>query len=269
MLVGAILWRFESSPGHLVGDWVGDTERDMSDTVNGTISLDQAREQSLRINETFFSIQGESTFAGLPCFFIRLTGCPLRCAWCDTSYAFREGAPREVASLIAQAVASRCTLVEVTGGEPLAQAACVDLVRGLCDAGLTTLIETSGALDISPLDARCIRIMDLKCPGSGECHRNLWSNIEHLRPHDEIKFVIADRGDYEWAKDMLSKHALGAKVNCVLMSAAWAQPKNNDIAGCAGLDPKSLAEWILADALPVRMQTQLHKLIWHPTTRGV
>ena len=151
----------------------------------------------------------------------------------------------------------------------MAQAACVDLVRGLCDAGLTTLIETSGALDISPLDARCIRIMDLKCPGSGECHSNLWSNIEHLRPHDEIKFVIADRGDYEWAKDVLSKHALGAKVNCVLMSAAWAQAKNADIAGCAGLDPKSLAEWILADALPVRMQTQLHKLIWHPTPRGV
>ena len=241
----------------------------MSDTVTHPISVTDVGNASLRINETFFSIQGESTFAGRPCFFIRLTGCPLRCAWCDTSYAFREGAPRTVVSLIAEALASRCDLVEVTGGEPLAQAACVDLVNGLCDAGLTTLIETSGALDISPLDARCIRIMDLKCPASGECGRNLWSNLDHLKPHDEIKFVIADRGDYEWAKDIMIKHALGAKVNCVLMSAAWTQAKNADIAGCAGLDPKSLAEWILADALPVRMQTQLHKLIWHPSTRGV
>ena len=249
--------------------WVGDTERDMSDTVIHTSSVTDAREKSLRINETFFSIQGESTFAGRPCFFIRLTGCPLRCAWCDTSYAFREGAPRSVRSLVEEAITSRCDLVEVTGGEPLAQAACVDLVRALCDAGLTTLIETSGALDISPLDSRCIRIMDLKCPASGECASNLWSNLEHLLPHDEIKFVIADRGDYEWAKDMLNMHALTTKVNCVLMSAAWTQAKNADIAGCAGLEPLKLAEWILADALPVRMQTQLHKLIWHPTTRGV
>ena len=241
----------------------------MSDAGTHRISVADTVEQSLRINETFFSIQGESTFAGKPCFFIRLTGCPLRCAWCDTTYAFREGSTQSMRSLVAQAVASRCGLVEVTGGEPLAQAGCVDLVRALCDAGLTTLIETSGALDISRLDARCIRIMDLKCPGSGECARNLWSNLEHLLPHDEIKFVIANRADYEWAKNVLNTHMLATKVNCVLMSAAWAQPKNADIAGCAGLDPKSLAEWILADALPVRMQTQLHKLIWTPSTRGV
>ncbi len=241
----------------------------MSDTVARDIPRADTAAPALRINETFLSIQGESTFAGLPCFFIRLTGCPLRCAWCDTSYAFREGSPRSVSSLVEEAVASRCPLVEVTGGEPLAQAACVKLVRGLCDAGLTTLVETSGALDISPLDRRCHRIMDLKCPASGECGRNLWSNLDHLQKHDEIKFVIADRGDYEWAKEILVKHGLDTKVNCVLMSAAWAQAANSDVAGCAGLEPKQLAQWILADKLPVRMQTQLHKLIWHPSTRGV
>jgi 7-carboxy-7-deazaguanine synthase len=241
----------------------------MRDAATSDNAATDAAAKTLRIHETFLSIQGESTFAGRPCFFIRLTGCPLRCAWCDTSYAFREGSPRRVASLIDEALATRCPLVEVTGGEPLAQAACVDLVRGLCDAGLTVLVETSGALDIAPLDRRCHRIMDLKCPASGECERNLWANLDHLQPHDEVKFVIADRADYEWARRVLLERRLATRVACVLMSAAWAQPANGEIAGSAGLEPRLLAEWILADGLPVRMQTQLHKLIWHPSARGV
>ncbi|MFM7807140.1 MAG: radical SAM protein [Planctomycetota bacterium] len=224
---------------------------------------------SLRVNETFHSIQGEGLRAGEPCFFIRLTGCPLRCAWCDTAYAFREGAPRSIESLIDEARSVGCPLVQVTGGEPLAQKGCLALVRALCDAGFTVTMETSGALDISPLDPRCVRIMDLKCPASGESNRNLWSNVAHLCRRDEVKFVIADRGDYEWAKARMMEHALVDRVAAVLMSAAWAQPKGAEIAGSAGLSARDLAAWILADGLRVRMQTQLHKIIWDPQTRGV
>ena len=224
---------------------------------------------SLRINETFHSIQGEGLRAGEPCFFIRLSGCPLRCHWCDTAYAFREGAPRTIASLLQEAQRVGCPLVQITGGEPLAQKGCLTLVRALCDAGFTVTMETSGAIDISPLDARCVRIMDLKCPGSGEVSRNLWSNLEQLTRRDEVKFVIADRADYEWAREQLQKHRLHERVATVLMSAAWSQPKGAEIAGCAGLEARLLAEWILADRLPVRMQTQLHKIIWDPQARGV
>ena len=224
---------------------------------------------TLRINETFHSIQGEGLRAGEPCFFIRLSGCPLRCAWCDTAYAFREGSPRSIESLVEEARRVGCPLVQVTGGEPLAQRGCLTLVRSLCDAGFTVTMETSGALDISPLDPRCIRIMDLKCPDSGEAHRNLWPNIAHLRASDEVKFVIASRGDYEWARETMRAHALAGRVAAVLMSAAWAQPKGPEIAGSAGLDARTLAAWILEDRLPVRMQTQLHKIIWDPQTRGV
>jgi len=224
---------------------------------------------TLRVNETFHSIQGEGLRAGEPCFFIRLSGCPLRCAWCDTAYAFREGAPRTIATLIDEARAVGCPLVQVTGGEPLAQKACLTLVRALCDAGFTVTMETSGALDISPLDPRCVRIMDLKCPASGESGRNLWSNLDHLTRRDEVKFVIADRGDYEWARERLAEHALASRVAAVLMSAAWAQPAGAEIAGSPGLPARDLAAWILTDRLPVRMQSQLHKVIWDPAARGV
>ena len=236
-----------------------------------SLSIQQADPSAaiLRINETFHSIQGEGLRAGEPCFFIRLSGCPLRCAWCDTAYAFREGAPRTIESLLQEAQRVGRPLIQVTGGEPLAQKGCVALVHALCNAGFTVTMETSGALDISPLDPRCVRIMDLKCPASGESHRNLWSNIAHLCRRDEVKFVIADRGDYEWAKARIDEHDLAGRVAAVLMSAAWAQPKGSEIAGCAGLEAKELAAWILADRLPVRMQTQLHKIIWDPQMRGV
>ena len=224
---------------------------------------------SLRIHETFHSIQGEGSRAGMPCFFIRLAGCPLRCHWCDTSYAFREGGPRTIPSLLEEARRVGCPLVQVTGGEPLAQRACLGLVHALCDAGFETTIETSGALDISTLDARCVRIMDLKCPGSGEADRNLWGNLAHLTRRDEVKFVIADRADYEWSRDCMARHGLAERVGCVLMSAAWAQAGNDEIRGSPGLAARDLAAWILADRLPVRMQSQLHKVIWDPQTRGV
>lgn len=223
----------------------------------------------LRINEVFFSIQGESTWAGCPCVFVRLTGCPLRCRYCDTEYAFREGSPVSIDDLVEQVVACGCPLVEITGGEPLAQKRVHQLITRLCDAGHTVLIETSGAIDIRPCDPRSIRILDLKTPGSGEAERNLWSNLADLRPRDEIKFVVTDRADYEWAKDVVLRERLAERCAAVLMSAVFEQRKGLEILGCPSLHPRELAEWILADRLPVRMQTQLHKLIWDPGTRGV
>lgn len=224
---------------------------------------------TLRINEVFHSIQGESTWAGCPCVFVRLTGCPLRCHYCDTEYAFREGEQRPIESLVAEVQAFGCPLVEVTGGEPLAQKNVHALVTALCDAELTVLIETSGALDIRPCDPRSIRILDLKTPGSGEVERNLWSNLDDLRPRDEIKFVITSREDYEWAREILRRERLDARCHAVLMSAVFEQRKGLEILGCSALHPRELASWILADRLRVRMQTQLHKLIWDPQTRGV
>jgi len=224
---------------------------------------------SLRVNEVFHSIQGESTRAGLPCVFVRLAGCPLRCSYCDTEYAFREGRSKPIAALRDEVLAIDCPLVEITGGEPLAQAGVHELIRELADAGRTVLIETSGAIDIAPCDPRSIRILDLKTPGSGECDRNLWSNLDDLRPHDEIKFVIGDRADYEWARSVLREHRLAERCACVLMSPVFRQATGREIAGHAGLDPRELAAWILEDRLPVRMQLQLHKFIWDPATRGV
>jgi 7-carboxy-7-deazaguanine synthase len=215
-------------------------------------------EDRLRINEIFFSIQGESTWAGRPCAFVRLTGCDLRCSWCDTEYAFHEGRTMPVEEVAVQLLGYGCDLVEVTGGEPLLQAAVHPLIARLLDAGLTVLVETSGASDVSRLDTRAIKVMDLKCPGSGEAARNLWSNLEHLTPRDEVKFVIADRADYEWARDVTRRHNLSARVNAVLMSCAFGQ-----------LEPALLAGWILGDRLPVRMQLQMHKHIWAPDARGV
>lgn len=226
-------------------------------------------EQTLRINETFFSIQGESTYAGVPCFFVRLTGCPLRCHYCDTEYAFREGVPRTIGSIVDEIEGSGARVVELTGGEPLAQKRAFDLISILCDRGFTVLIETSGSVDIRPCHPRAIRILDIKTPGSGESERNLWSNIDDLRPADEVKFVIVDRADYEWAREVLRSRQLERRCNAVLMSPAFPQKKGLEILGCPGLSPRALAEWILADRLPVRQQTQLHKLIWDPGQRGV
>jgi len=224
---------------------------------------------SLRINEVFFSIQGEGTRTGVPCVFIRLTGCPLRCRYCDTAYAFREGGARSIDDLVTEALGYGAEFIEITGGEPLAQQGVHELMTRLCDGGKTVAIETSGALDISTCDPRVIRIMDLKTPGSGECGRNLWSNIAHLTKRDEVKFVITDRADYDWAKGVIAEHGLIDRVSAVLMGAAWEQAGNADIAGHPGLAMKTLAEWMLADRLPVRMQTQLHKFIWGPQVRGV
>ena len=212
----------------------------------------------LRINEIFFSIQGESTWAGRPCAFVRLTGCDLRCSWCDTEYAFHEGRTMAVEEVAAQLLGYGCDLVEVTGGEPLLQAGLYPLIVRLLDMGTTVLVETSGASDVSRLDVRAIKVMDLKCPGSGESARNLWSNLEHLTPRDEVKFVIADRADYEWARDVLRRDNLAPRVNAVLMSCVFGR-----------LEPALLAGWILADRLPVRMQLQMHKHIWAPDARGV
>jgi 7-carboxy-7-deazaguanine synthase len=220
-------------------------------------------EPFLRITEIFNSIQGESTWAGLPCTFVRLTGCPLRCSWCDTEYAFH-GGTRMTHTEILDAVQGHGTqLVEVTGGEPLAHPGSIDLVSRLIEAGYTVLVETSGAFDVSTLDPRAHKIMDLKCPGSGESHRNLWSNLDHLTARDEVKFVVRDRPDYEWARDAIRDRALDTRVEAgalraLLMSPVWGE-----------IDLEELASWILADGLPVRFQVQVHKLIWGPEASGV
>jgi len=207
---------------------------------------------ALRITETFFSLQGESTLAGLPTFFIRLTGCPLRCTYCDTAYAFQGGDMIAIDELVARAQRSGARFACVTGGEPLAQPACLALLSALCDdAGLTVSLETSGALPINDVDARVIRIMDIKTPDSAEQQRNLWTNIDHLLPQDQVKFVIGSRADYEWSKNILHEHALDTKVAAVLFSPS-----------VPALRADLLAQWILDDNLPVRFQLQLHKILW-------
>ncbi len=226
----------------------------------------------LTINEIFHSIQGESTHAGLACVFVRLTGCNLRCVWCDTAYAFHEGRSMEIDEILDRVASYDCRLVEITGGEPLLQKRVHELIGRLCDAGKTVLVETSGACDISACDPRAIRIMDLKTPGSGEMDANLWSNLDYLNDHDEVKFVITDRADYEWAKAMIDEHRLGERVRAVLLSPVFEQEPGDEIDGCPGLEMRQLAEWILHDPPaggPVRLQQQLHKLIWDPQMRGV
>jgi len=212
----------------------------------------------VRVNEIFYSIQGESTWAGCPCVFVRLTGCNLRCAWCDTEYAFYEGRQMEIGEVAAKVESFGCGLVEITGGEPLLQQGVHPLIETLLARGHAVMIETSGERDISVLDPRVVRIMDLKCPASGESERNRWSNLEHLTTRDEVKFVVADRRDYEWAREVIRTHRLAERVNAVLLSPVFGQ-----------LAPSDLAAWILSDRLPVRMQLQMHKHIWPPTTRGV
>lgn len=212
----------------------------------------------LTINEIFHSIQGESTFAGEPCVFVRLTACDLRCRWCDTAYAFHEGRRMSVDEVVADVVARGCPLVEVTGGEPLLQPDVYPLMQRLLDAGKTVLVETGGHRGIAQVPPRAVRIVDIKCPGSGESAKNLWSNMELLTPRDQVKFVIADRGDYEFAKDVIVRERLADRCGAVLLS-----PVHGELA------PRALAEWVLADRLPVRVQLQVHKYIWSPETRGV
>jgi len=224
---------------------------------------------TLMINEVFYSIQGESTWSGCPCVFVRLTGCHLRCHYCDTQYAFHEGKPIAIDDLIQQVKHFGCDLVEITGGEPLLQSSVHHLMTKLCDAGKTVLLETSGACDISPCDDRVIRIMDLKTPGSGYADSNLWSNLDILNPHDEVKFIICDQEDYRWASQVICEHALDHRVHAVLLSPAAEMSPTKHIAGVPGLALDELAKWVLADRLPVRVQTQLHKLIWDPMARGV
>ena len=212
----------------------------------------------LRIHEIYESIQGESTFAGLPCTFVRLSRCNLRCRWCDTPQAFVGGTQMARARVLEEALSFGTPLVELTGGEPLLQAATIPLLRDLCDSGRTVLLETSGERDISDVDPRVHRIMDLKAPGSDESHRNRWENIEHLTKRDEVKIVLSDRKDYEWARHVIEEHALASRVNAVLLSCVWGE-----------LDPKELVEWVLADKVAVRVQIQQHKVIWDADTQGV
>jgi len=223
----------------------------------------------LSIHELFHSIQGESTRAGLPCIFVRLRGCHLRCAYCDTSYAFADGKGMSIDDILAAIGQWPTTLVEITGGEPLLQAGVHELMRQLADQGRTVLLETSGACDISTCDERVIRIVDFKTPGSGEVDRNDWGNIDHLRPSDEVKFVICDRDDYEWACDVLLRYALAGRVAAVLLSPVVAQAPDAHIDGSEALDPQVLAGWMLEDGLAARLQLQLHKFIWDSAARGV
>lgn len=210
------------------------------------------------VTEIYQSIQGESTWAGLPCVFVRLTGCPLRCVWCDTAYAFQGGTRRRIDEVVDEALAYACPLVEITGGEPLAQKGCGPLAQALVDADCTVLCETSGALPIDRLPEGVIRIMDLKCPGSGEEARNDWGNIDRLGPADEVKFVIADRADYEWSREVVTRYTLSSRCRSVLFSPVF---------GAA--PPRDLVAWILEDGLPVRFQLQLHKFVWPPDQKGV
>lgn len=209
-----------------------------------------AVEERLRITEIFHSLQGEARSVGWPTVFVRLTGCPLRCSYCDTTYSFFGGEWKSIDEIIDQVASYGARHVCVTGGEPLSQKRCLILLQRLCDAGYEVSLETSGAIDIAPVDTRVSRVMDLKTPGSNELQRNRWENLEHLTAHDQIKFVICDRGDYEWARGVVCEHALVSRCE-VLFSPSYGQVTLRD-----------LAEWILADRLLVRLQTQLHKHIW-------
>lgn len=229
--------------------------------------------ETLLVNEIFYSIQGESTWAGAPCGFVRLTGCPLRCTYCDSEYAFDQGQRMSIDEVLVrlQETAGNCPLVEITGGEPLIQPAVHPLMSRLADAGKLVLLETSGAIDISSCDERVIRIMDIKTPGSGQVQKNVWSNLEHLRARDQVKFVLTSRQDYEWARHVIHRYDLVRRVEAVLFSPAYPTPPGQHLAGQAGLDPQALAQWILADHWPatVRLQLQLHKILWPQRTRGI
>ncbi len=211
----------------------------------------------LLVNEIFHSIQGESTHAGRPCVFVRLTGCPLRCTYCDTTYAYTEGKPMTVAEVLAAVRSHRCGLVEVTGGEPLAQEETPALLAALLAEGYEVLLETSGTLPLDRVPPAVRKIVDVKCPGSGEAHRNRYEDLDLLSPRDEVKFVVRDRRDFEWAVEVVRRHRLAERCP-VLVAPAFGE-----------LSPRDLAEWILASGLPLRLQLQLQKYVWDPAARGV
>jgi 7-carboxy-7-deazaguanine synthase len=212
----------------------------------------------LTVNEIFYSIQGESTYAGRPCVFVRLTACDLRCAWCDTAYAFDEGSKQTIDDVVAAVEKYDCPLVEVTGGEPLLQEDVYGLMDRLLAGGRTVMLETGGHRPIDRVPSAVVKIVDVKCPGSGEAHRNHWENLEQLSKHDEVKFVIKDRCDYEFARDVIRQRDLPARCATILLSPVHGQ-----------MNAQLLSEWMLADRLPARLQLQLHKFIWAPATRGV
>lgn len=212
----------------------------------------------LTVNEIFYSIQGESTYAGCPCVFVRLTACDLRCSWCDTPYAFYEGRKRTVDEVVDEVLAHACPLVEITGGEPLLQEDVYALMERLLAAGRAVLLETGGHVSLERVPPAAIAVMDIKCPGSGEAARNDWRNVDRLRPHDQVKFVIKDRVDYAFAREVVERYGLERRASAVLFSPVHGV-----------MEPRALAEWVLQDRLPVRVQLQVHKYIWDAETRGV
>jgi len=212
---------------------------------------------SLKINEIYYSVQGESTHAGRPCIFIRLTYCNLRCSYCDTEYAFYDGKDMEITDIMSEIKQWDCNLVEVTGGEPLFQEECIDLLNELVNSNYEVMLETGGSLSISNVPKKVIKIVDFKCPSSKMVKKNLWSIVDDLQPHDEVKFVIGNRGDFDWAKDRITEYSLD-KICTLLFSPTFGE-----------IDPQQIVEWILADNLPVRMQMQMHKMIWSPEEKGV
>ena len=219
---------------------------------------------TLHVNEIFFSIQGEGTRAGLPCAFVRLTGCPLRCTYCDTAYAFHDGRRMSLEEILAAVRAFGCPTIELTGGEPLAQPQVYPLIERLLDEFPTVLLETSGALSIARVDPRVVRIVDVKCPTSGEVEKNDWSNLERLTPRDELKFVIGARSDYDWARDVIVTRELIRRCSVLMSPVTFTGAGESE-----GLDPAELAAWILQDGLNVRLSLQLHKILWPDKTRGV
>ena len=212
---------------------------------------------SLKINEIYYSVQGESTHAGRPCIFIRLTYCNLRCSYCDTEYAFYDGKDMEITDIMSEIKQWDSNLVEVTGGEPLFQEECIDLLNELVNSNYEVMLETGGSLSISDVPKKVVKIVDFKCPSSKMVKKNLWSIVDDLQPHDEVKFVIGDRGDFDWAKDRITKYSLD-KICTLLFSPTFGE-----------IDPQQIVEWILAENLPVRMQLQMHKMIWSPEEKGV
>lgn len=210
------------------------------------------------MNEIFYSVQGESSYAGRPCVFVRLTACDLRCSWCDTPYAFHEGTKRQLDEVLDEVDRFECSLVEVTGGEPLLQEGVYPLMQGLLERGKTVLLETGGHRSTERVPERVVTVIDVKCPGSGEQEKMQWENLDRLRSHDEVKFVVRDRVDYEYARDVIGRHRLAHRAAAVHLSPVHGV-----------LNPRTLSEWVLADNLPVRVQLQLHKYIWDAHTRGV
>lgn len=237
----------------------------MSPTADNSAATDPAAdpglrlpaERRLKVHEIFYSLQGESTFAGRPCVLVRLTGCQMRCRWCDTEYAFYEGSWMSLEQVLAEVASHRCPLVEVTGGEPLLQPGARPLLAALCDAGHEVLLETGGGLDVGDVDPRVRRIVDVKCPGSGEAEANRWENLDLLTERDEVKFVLTGEEDYEWAKEVVARHRLAERC------PVHFSPVHGE------LEPAELAAWVLRDRLEVRVALQLHKLLWGAETRGV